>query len=165
MFIRVLFFAAALICGGGVAFAETVNLPRANPVVAITFPQDWGVSRIPRGIEVKSPDEEVFVWFETFPAAAEKRVWSEHEAYFNRQGVTISGDPTIRTNADGGVSVRFIEFNAKWQGAPTVLRYLVFDLNLASKTQLMMSYWASPAGDKVHAEAMKAIIESLKSLP
>jgi hypothetical protein len=117
-----------------------------------------------RGFGVKSPDEEVFFWIETFTPDQRASVVAEHERYFARQGVRITGEPTVDTKSDPTVSIRVTDLPATSKGEPTVLRYLAIDLHLPSQTQILLSYWASPDGDREHDGAMDKIIASFTPL-
>jgi quinol monooxygenase YgiN len=55
----------------------------------------------------------------------------------------------------------FMDMPATWNGKPTVLRYILVEPTNAAKRRMMISYWASPEGDKTHGDAMSALIESL----
>ena len=43
-----------------------------------------------------------------------------------------------------------------------MLRYLNYDPGLPGDQQILMSYWASPEGDRAHDAQMQAIVASLK---
>jgi len=54
-----------------------------------------------------------------------------------------------------------IDFSATWEGKPTVLRYLLIEPKDATKSRLILSYWASPEADKSSDPQMQALINSL----
>ena len=62
------------------------------------------------------------------------------------------------------MSIRVTDLPATWKDEPTVLRYLAIDLHLPSQTQILLSYWASPDGDREHDDAMDKIIASFTPL-
>jgi hypothetical protein len=144
--------------------AKTMKVTPENPVAIVDIPDDWDVVDTKRGFGLKSPDKEVFVWIETFTPDQRASVVAEHERYFARQGVQITGEPTVSTHGEGTVSVRATNFTATWKGEPTVLRYLLVDLHLPSQTQILLSYWASPDGDEEHDDAMSEIVASFRQL-
>ena len=144
--------------------AKTIKVTPANPVAIVDIPDDWKVVDTKRGFGVKSPDEEVFLWIETFTPDQRASVVAEHERYFKRQGVQITGEPKVDTRSDPTVSIRATDLPATWKGEPTVLRYLAIDLHLPSQTQILLSYWASPDGDQEHNDAMDKIIASFTPL-
>ncbi|AWB20274.1 hypothetical protein DA075_04425 [Methylobacterium currus] len=136
---------------------------RRAPIVGIDVPAAWKTSPTSRGVEVKSPDEEVFFWLETYRPADEAAVRKEHNGYFAGQGVTMAGDPQISRFEEGSLKVQATDLPATWQGKPTVLRYLAIDAGLPDGRMVLLSYWASPEGDRRHAAAFKAIVNSLGS--
>lgn len=150
------------ICFGSVASAKTWFVTPGDPIATIEFPDNWTVGEIKRGLEIKSNDEEVFLWIEIYRPSAYAAVVREHERYFQSQGVRIIGEPTQQSSREDGVSIKYTDFPATWQGKPTVLRYLAIDLGLPSGKEILMSYWASPEGDKKHSAAMDRVLDSFK---
>jgi hypothetical protein len=144
--------------------AKTVKVTATHPVAIVDIPDTWKVLDTKRGFRVKSPDEEVFFWIETFTPDQRAGVVAEHESYFMQQGVEITGDPEVSTKDDRTVSMKSTHLPATWKGKPTVLRYLLIDLHLPSQTQILLSYWASPEGDEEHDAAMDKIIASFTPL-
>lgn len=144
--------------------AKTIKVTPANPVAIVDIPDDWKVVDTKRGFGVRSPDEEVFFWIETFTPDQRASVVEEHDRYFKRQGVRVTGEPKVDTQGDRTMSVRATVYPATWKGEPTVLRYLTIDLRLPSQTHILLSYWASPEGDREHDGAMDKIIASLRPL-
>src|SRR5690349_13719715 len=128
--------------------AKTIKVTPAQPVAIVDIPDDWKVVDTKRGFGVKSPDEEVFFWIETFTPDQRASVVAEHERYFTRQGVRITGKAKVDTHGDRSVSIQATSLPATWNGEPTVLRYLAIDLRLPSQMQILLSYWASPEGDR-----------------
>ena len=144
------------------ASALTVTLTSNDPIFTVDFPSKWSVGEIKRGVEAKSPDEEIYLWFEVFTPAEYDALVVEHQTYFDGQGVKILGEGKAVSDAVGGMRVKVTDFPARWKGKPTVLRYLAFDFGLPSQQQVLMSYWASPEGDQAHDAAVKAIIDSMR---
>lgn len=143
--------------------ARTVEIAPREPVAQIDLPDSWKVRRKDRGIEAKSGDEEVWLWFETIEAADRAKEFRDYEASFREMGVTLkSPTPVERDISSNGVTITSYEFDALWKGEPTVLRYMLFDFNLPSKKLVLMSYWASPDGDRHHDGAMSLVMKQLR---
>ena len=142
-------------------FARQVNIPAGNPVVGIDIPNGWKTSATSRGIEVRSPDEEVFFWVEVYLPAQYDALVKEHETYFKGQGVVITGEANVSSSDEGGVKIQATNLPATWKGKKTILRYLAIDPNLPARNQVLLSYWASPEGDKKHDPAFQKVLESL----
>ncbi|MBV8473235.1 MAG: hypothetical protein JO234_07440, partial [Hyphomicrobiales bacterium] len=51
--------------------------------------------------------------------------------------------------------------HATWNGKPTVLYYVEFQLGLPSKSNIVFTYWASPAGDQTFHKEVGAVLRSL----
>jgi len=158
----VLVVCLAFIATPGVA--KTIKVTAAHPVAIVDIPDDWKVVDTKRGFGVNSPDEEVFFWIETFTPDQRASVVAEHERYFTRQGVRITGEPKVDKQGDQTVSIQSTSLPSTWKGEPTVLRYLAIDLRLPSQTQILLSYWASPEGDREHDGAMDNIVASFTPL-
>lgn len=168
MNVRSIVFAALIgafsLCFAGTGFARTVKIVPKDAIATIELPNDWKVTEVKRGIEVRSGDEEVYLWFEVYAAGARDAVVAEHESYFKTQGVVIAGEPKIRKTETNGVTTQITDFPATWQGGPTVLRYVSIDLGLSSSKQVLLSYWASPEGDRTHDAAMRRLVDSFAPL-
>jgi hypothetical protein len=59
---------AALLCLPAIGFAKSAKLTQEDNVATLEFPDSWKISNIKRGLQAKSPDEEVYVWAELVPA-------------------------------------------------------------------------------------------------
>lgn len=159
--IRSILYFVLLVAFLSPAAARQVNLPSGNPIFGIDIPNGWKTSATKRGIEVRSPDEEVFFWVEVYHPADLAAVRGEHERYFAGQGVKATGEPKVSRNETGNVKIQATAFPATWKGAPTVLRYLAIDPGLPAGNQILISYWASPEGDKTHDAAFTKVLQSL----
>lgn len=156
----VLYFVLLLACLSP-ATARQVNLPSGNPVFGLNVPAGWKTAATRRGIEVRSPDEEVFFWVEVYVPTDLDAVRGEHERYFAAQGVNVAGEPKVSRNETGSLKVQATAFPATWKGAPTILRYLAIDPGLPAGNQILISYWASPEGDRTHDVAFRKVLDSL----
>ncbi len=150
---------AALCLVSTASLARTVTVKGSAPTVTVEVPDTFKSSKTDRGIEAKTPDDEVLVWFEVYPAQSEATVLEEHQAYWKDQGVELGADPARASQDLDGKKVSATDYkSATWQGKPTVVRYLAIDAALPSKQLVLMSLWASPRGDEQHdAEVTKMI--------
>lgn len=151
-----------LLLAGAPGSAKNVQVAQGDPPVTIEVPDNWRVTRIERGIQIKSDDEEVYLWFETYAPVSFDTVMAEHRRYFAGQGVTIVGKAKVTTQEDADISVEFTDFPAEWQGKPTVMRYILLQPANPLKQRVLMSYWASPEGDRAHDAAMSNLIASFR---
>ncbi len=137
----------------------TVN---GAPFVTVDVPGGWRVSEVARGLELRSRDDEAYVWFESYGPSQEKAIFAEHDRYFSGQGVVVSGEPHVtKAQEIEGNLVTFLEFDATWKGARTLLRYALVDPRLPSGRLVLVSFWASPKGGG-YDEDVLGMIASLK---
>lgn len=152
---------AFLVASIGLASAETIEVHPPKPVATFTVPDGWSASRTKRGIQMSTDDEEVYMWAETYKPDDLKKIVAEHDDYWREQGVVITGRD-LSQHVEDGKSVQVVAQKATYEGKPTVLLYMEYDLGLASKSSILVTYWASPEGHQEHADAVGQIIKSME---
>lgn len=145
----------------GPALAGAVPITAADPVAVVTVPDGWEQSKVERGVQIKTPDEEVYIWFELVPADQLDALQKEHDAYFAREGVKFTGSTETMTREVNGRPWSFTELKATSSDGPSIVRYLAINPKVASGKIIMMTYWASEEGHVTHDKAMKALIDSI----
>ncbi|HXT07904.1 MAG TPA: hypothetical protein VN715_13315 [Roseiarcus sp.] len=151
---------AGFLFASTLAHAATMEVRPDSPVAQFTIPDDWKTSRIDRGIQAVSKDEEVDFWIEAYTPDQFQAILSEHNAYWKDQGVEISSSDS-QTHSANGKEVVVTTEHAIWKGKPTVLYYIEFNLGLPSKSDIVFTYWASPEGDKTFQNEVGDVIKSL----
>jgi hypothetical protein len=159
---KLLFAVAALLCLPLFAEAKTAKLTPADAVASLDFPDSWKIASIRRGLQAKSPDEEVYVWAELVPANEVDTVQKEHDDYFEKQKVTMAKADPVGKEVDGR-KWAFIDPQSTWKGKPTVIRYIIIDPKVASGKIVVFTYWASPEGDKNYDKEMDGVLNSLRA--
>jgi hypothetical protein len=159
---KLVFAVAALLCLPGVGFAKSAKLTPDDTVAVLDFPDSWKLSTIKRGLQAKSPDEEVYVWAELVPSDQVDTVQKEHDAYFEKQKVTMSQADPDGKEVDGR-QWAFITPKATYKGETTVIRYIIINPKVASGKIIVFTYWASPQGDKNYDKEMDGVINSLRA--
>ena len=154
------FLLAGFLLAATFAHAETVEVRPDAPVAQFTIPEGWKTSRIDRGIQAVSKDEEVDFWIEAYTPDQFQSLLGEHNAYWKDQGVAISSSDS-QTHSANGKEVVVTTEHATWKGKPTVLYYIEFNLGLPSKSNIVFTYWASPEGDKTFQSDVGDVIKSL----
>ena len=157
---RLIFATALAIVSATLAHAETMEVRPGKPVASFTLPDEWETTRTNRGIQVKTDDDDVYIWVETYRPEELKTIVSEHNAYWDEQGVKITGRD-LSEHVENGVSVQVVSEKATWEGKPTVLLYMEYDLALPSKSNILITYWASPEGHDTYSKDVKSIIGSM----
>lgn len=160
-------FSLMLALAGGVvlpaspSLAGALSITEADPVAVVTIPDDWTSAKISRGIQIKTPDEEIYVWFELIAPGEMDAVQKEHNAYFDKEGVTITGATETMKQEVNGRAWSFTELKAKTSDGDSIIRYVAINPNVASGKIIMMTYWASVEGDKEHDAAMNKLVKSI----
>jgi len=144
-----------------VAYAGTMEVRSNEPVAEFTIPDDWKTSRIGRGIEAISKDEEVYFWIEAYKPEEFQQILAEHNDYWKEQGVSITSSDEEK-HQENGKEVMITTEHATWKGMPTVLYYVEFQLGLPSRSNIVFTYWASPDGDKTFQKEVGDVLASLK---
>ena len=161
MIARILTLTALILFMSAAGQARDVTIPIGKGTVTITFPKSWNVSNIERGLEAKTGDEEVYIWAEAFTDAGLDGLMQEHQNYFNKQGVVVTGKLHSETKVVNGFNMKMISLPATWHDEPTVLEYLIVDPALPSGWKLMVAEWASPKGDRMYQADLDTILNSL----
>jgi hypothetical protein len=143
-----------------VAYAGTMEVRPSEPIAEFAIPDDWKTSRIDRGIQAISKDGEVYFWIESYKPDEFPQIIAEHNAYWKKQGVAITSSDEEK-HQENGKEVMFTTEHATWKGAPTVLYYIEFQLGLASQSNIVFTYWASPDGDKTFQKEVGDVLASL----
>lgn len=144
----------------GAAFAGPLAVTAADPVAVVTIPDAWPNSRIPRGVEFKTPDDEIYVWFELVAPGEMDAVQKEHDLYFQKEGVKIIGSSETTKQEVDGRAWSFTELKATSKDGASIIRYIAINPNVAGKI-ILMTYWASDAGHKTYDAQMRKIFESI----
>jgi hypothetical protein len=155
--------ALALSLSASVIAAKPVTVAPGTPPVTVEVPQGWQTSKIDRGIQAKTADEEVLVWFESYRPAQLETLLAEHNAYYKEQGVTINGQDPAEEKEFPTYSVKVTDYKATYEGKPTVLRYVSVASKDPSKRRLLVSVWASPEGSEKYDKDLNAIFNSFRA--
>jgi hypothetical protein len=159
---KLAFALAALLVFPAIGFAKSAKLTPDDTVAVLDFPDSWKISNIKRGLQAKSPDEEVYVWAELVPSDEVDTAQKEHDDYFEKQKVTMSKAEPDGKEVDGR-KWAFITPNATYKGKPTVIRYIIINPKVASGKIIVFTYWTSPEGDKNYDKEMDGVINSLRA--
>ena len=143
------------------AAAKALSFKGTGVAFPINVPNTWRVKNIDRGVEISSPDEEIYLWVEAVTTDGVERVVDEYFKYFNKQGVTTRQPVDQQKHTVGGVDLVQMDNPATYQGAETIVRFVITDARPNESKGLFIGYWASPKGDKAHDATMSAIIADI----
>lgn len=152
---------ALFLLAGGTALAKRVTVVPGDQPITAEIPGSWKVSEIKRGIQAKTADDEVYLWFESYRPAQLQTLIGEHNTYFKEQGVTITGEARAKEVEFPTYMLKVSEYPATYEKKPTVLRYISVVPKSGDLRHLLVSYWASPEGDKEYDRETNKIINSL----
>ena len=162
-FARVVMTAACLALCPVLAHAKTYSIPDPNPIAVITIPDDWESKEIDKGVDGTSDDESVYVSIEVTElsdaakAIAEAVVWLKSkdvvvdQSSMEKKPITINGLEGVQVKWDG-----------KDEDGPTHVSLTL--LQVTDTKGLVLTYWASPAGEKENLSDIVSIINSLKGI-
>lgn len=141
--------------------AKSYTIPDPNPAAVVTMPDDWETTVIPKGIEAESEDEEVYIaievtdWQDAAQSIANAIIW------LKGKGVEIDKATEERKsfthNNMEGTEVRW---DGKDEDGPTKVSLTL--LRISETKGLVLTYWASPDGEKANLKALMDIATSLK---
>lgn len=145
------------------AFAGTYKLPDKKPIVSITLPESWKTDEIDDGIESVSDDEEVYMAIESTSEKNVSKAMEESVQYLKKKGVIVKQDTMKQeTMKMGDMDVVDISWDGKDEDGDCKVSLTVVGM---SDTQgLLITYWASPEGEKKHQAELNAIAKSIKKL-
>ncbi len=145
----------------GPATAKVLTFKGAGLPFPINLPGDWRVKNIDRGVEISSPDEEVYLWVEAVTADGVERVVDEYFKYFKQQGVTTRQPIDQQKHRVGEIDLIQMDVPATYQGAETIVRFVITEARPNETKGLFIGYWASPKGDKTHDATMSGILADI----
>ncbi len=148
---------AALLLAPAPVFAKSMTLND----ITVEVPASFKASESNRGIELKTPDDEVFVWVETYLPDEEDAIQGEHDKYWKKHKVVLK-DPEKATNGKNTPPTRITDYKgATWKGDPTVLRYYFVGPFGKGNKSILVTLWASPEGDSEHKAELQTIYDSI----
>jgi hypothetical protein len=153
---------AVLLCGALLiapvqAWAKTTTIND----VTVDVPAGFTVESSSRGLLAKTPDEEVYVWVETYLPDEEEAIRGEHVRYWKHHEVALNDDPVTK-DTEGTPPVHSTAFlKATWKGDPTIVRYVAVGPFGPKKEMVLITYWASPEGDKAFNDKIVKMVDTM----
>lgn len=129
--------------------------------VIINAPDDFKTSETSRGVELKTVDDEVFVWLDTYNPSEKSKLISEHDKYWKENSVVLKNSKTLDISEPGSIKTEVTDFqNATWRGAPTIVRYISVGPTPSDGKMALFTIWASPEGFKKYGKIVLSILET-----
>ena len=143
------------------ASAKVFELPPANPAVTVDLPGSWKPSEVENGVEATSPDGETYVAVETATAKSMSLLIDQDVDFLTKSGVNIDrATQQTKDTTVNGMSVSFLHWKGRDKDGPTAVTLAIF--GVTDNLIVLMTAWSSPAGDKLHGDAMDKIVASIK---
>ncbi len=158
---KLLLAAIIAIAVPALAFAKTSKIPDDDTVAIVTIPDAWSINEIDNGVEATSPDSEVYVAVEAAPTKNVQQTAIDAVKWLAKQGVTI--DPSTMKQKEikiNGMDAVDLSWDGKDKDGPTKVSVTLIVAS-ASKV-LVLTYWASPDGEKTNEADLIAIASSIK---
>lgn len=152
---------AAMVAFSQATFAKTYVFKLTGRDTPIQLPNDWKTGTIPNGVEFKSGDDEVYMWIQAVTNSTVNAAIDEYFSYYKKQGVTFGQPIDKSTDQIAGVSVSLLNIPATFEGGPTIIKFVISDSKDGANKGMLIGYWASPKGHKVHDAAVVKILEDL----
>lgn len=142
------------------ADAAEFQLPKDDPVVKISLPDEWEPDGSDIGVEAVSPDGKLYLAVAVVGEDAVGDFLNGALKFLERNGVSVDNDSATQGEAKlNGMDVVEVSWNGEDAGGPCEV-----SLNLVGVTEkegLMLLYWAPPGADEEYAEEMAAIASSI----
>ena len=140
--------------------AGTHKVPSEDPVATVTIPDEWKTDNVEGGIEATSNDGEVYLAIEETDSDSIKESLDEAVKYLKSKGVTVTESSMKQEEGKlGEMDVVDISWNGKDEDGPAKISLTIVAV---TKTRgLLVIYWASPTGEKKHAQALAGIAKSI----
>jgi len=141
--------------------AKVLTFKGTGVAFPINLPDNWRVKNIERGVEISSPDQEIYLWVEAVTTDSVERVIEEYFKYFKQQGVTTRQPIDQQKHTVGAVDLVQMDIPATYEGAETIVRFVITEARPNETKALFIGYWASPKGDKAHDATLTGIIADI----
>jgi len=143
------------------AHAGEFKLPKAKPLITVTFPDSWKVKYDEGGLDITSADEEIYIYMDAHDNASIDGAIKDTIEYLKKEKVTI--DKATEKKSEGkinGMDAADFSWSGKDKDGATNISLSLIAPN--KEKLILMLYWGTPAGEKKNADALKAIITSIK---
>lgn len=158
--LAVLFAVAAPFSGA--AWAKTIRLPDDNPVATVNIPDSWKPEEIDDGIQAQSPDASVYMSIEVGDVGNLNDLIDNTFAYLKKNKVRIDDSTKKETEITiNGLTVKDLTWTGRDADGPTVVGVSL--IPVTPEKLLVLTHWASPAGEKKYNDAIASMMQSIKA--
>ncbi len=161
--LRAALSAGLLALAPGLAFAGPHALPVKDPIVEVTFPDEWQVVKKNWTIETSSPGDDMYVSYMLVSMGEFGRAMKTWEDWAARSGIKLQ---------EAGKSVRKFQFEGqdsishRWHGTdrngPTIVMRTI--LKLSEEKLLFVTEWGAEPATQKFAGELRSIRRSVTKL-
>ncbi|WP_342362401.1 hypothetical protein [Terrarubrum flagellatum] len=151
----------ALMFAPALASAKSYTLPESNAVAVITIPDTWDTDKTTDGVESTSADEEIDLSIEVKAIDNVVKATEEALKYLIDNGMKI--DPATEKRREfkiNGMDGLDLAYSGTYEGEANNVSVSIIIVD--PKNVLIMTYWATAAGEEKNLEDLKSIALSIK---
>lgn len=155
-------FLSAAIFGATGAMAKVYSIPETDAVATVNVADDWDPSVIDDGIEMTSPDGNVYVSIESVKADKITDAVADSVKVLAEQGLVI--DETTMKAKDieaNGLKIHNIEYTGKDDDGPTEFAVSLIETRVPDQF-VMMTFWGAAEAQKANDAAVVAMLQSVQ---
>ncbi|MBV8213450.1 MAG: hypothetical protein JOZ08_09555 [Verrucomicrobia bacterium] len=148
------------------AWAGDFKLPDQSPVASFSIPASWKPAEYEDGVEAMSDDESVYIAVEATDLSSTSVIedaMKQSLSYLNKKGVEVDQSTAKQTQAKlNGMDVVDVSWRGKDSTGECNVSLTV--VVVTGKKGLLLTYWASPDGEKKNSQDLVQILHSIKPI-
>ena len=143
------------------AAAKNLAVPEQDPIITMTFPDNWKSKEIEHGYEAKSAGDEVYFSVKSAPMSEKDQLTSDNVKWMQSNEIEPISKQTSVLDIDG-IKCGFVQIAAKDPNGPTQVDFVACPIH--GDRLILMTVWGSQEDRaKVKAE-LDAIESSVKAI-
>ena len=148
------------------AWAGDYKLPDQNPVASFTIPASWKPAEYEDGVEAISDDQSVYIAVEATDLSSQSVIEDAMKAslsYLKKKGVEVDQSTAKQSQAKlNGMDVIDVDWRGKDSEGDCIVSLTV--VVVTGNKGLLLTYWASPDGEKKNSQELVGILHSIKPI-
>ena len=148
------------------AWAGDFKLPDQSPVASFSIPASWKPAEYEDGVEAMSDDESVYIAVEATDLSSTSVIedaMKQSLSYLNKKGVEVDQSTAKQTQAKlNGMDVVDVSWRGKDSTGECNVSLTV--VVVTGKKGLLLTYWASPDGEKKNSQDLVQILHNIKPI-
>ena len=155
-------FLTAAVLGATGATAKVFSIPETDAVATVNAPDDWDPSDIDDGIEMTSPDGNVYVSIESVKADKITDAVAESVKVLGEQGLDIDLSTQKASDKEvNGMKIHNLEYTGKDDDGPTEFAVSLVETRVPDQF-VMFTFWGSEDAQKSNDAALSAMLQSVQ---